>query len=225
MHYFYAPFLPEAGEPVALADEEAAHLFRTLRAAPGTEVGVLDGTGGMGIAVTEAKRTLRLLRKSRATPPGRTLTLACAAPRKQKLDTLLKQAVEFGCSRILLLQCARSVAQPENHERMFKLLLEGCKQSGNPFLPELRENIPLQEALRLFAKEGTAAFFGSVAPAPFPAAMSSRSAWIVGPEGGFTPDEESIMRSLGAIPLNCGPYALRLETAAVAGLALLQTLP
>jgi hypothetical protein len=56
----------------------------------------------------------------------------------------------------------------------------------------------------------------------FPANLSDRAAWVVGPEGGFTDEEELLMRNSGALPLNLGPWVLRLETAASAGIAVLR---
>ena len=224
MHHFYAPELPEPGALAMLDREEESHLFRTLRAAPGLRVGLLDGHGAVAEGVVEPGRSVRVVSRQVASEPSPRLVLACAAPRRQKLDLLLKQAVELGAAEIWLLNCERSVAQPENCARMSKLLLEACKQSGNPYLPVLREGVSLSAALEQLQAADYAVFFGSVAPVANRQRPAPRLAWLVGPEGGFTADEERLLCDRGALPLQLGPYTLRLETAAVAGLALLRAL-
>ena len=153
--------------------------------------------------------------------PETGLLLYTAVPRKAKFNTLLKQAAELGVREIRLLLCERSVAAPEGSDRWETLLQEGCKQSGNPFLPKIAPPVKLAAALAEFSGTG---YFGAVenpgAEAPRPAA--GNVAWFVGPEGGFTAAEEEAMARANIHALNLGPYVLRLETAAVCGLAVLR---
>ena len=102
------------------------------------------------------------------------------------------------------------------------LLQEGCKQSKNPFLPRIVPPVPLAAALEEVRRGGVSAFFGAVRSAERAVAADGDFAWFVGPEGGFTEEEESAMREAGVRGLNLGPYVLRLETAAVCGLAVLR---
>lgn len=224
MHSFRVENLPEAGTEFRLDKEEETHLFRILRARPGEEVQVLDGKGGIGIARVQEGKFLRLLSGRIAEKPALRLILCCAAPRRQKLDTLFKQATELGADQIHLMQCTRSVARPEGSSRWGALLQEACKQSGNPFLPEVVVHDSLQAALE--ALKGNALYFGAVTPpgTPFPAVPACGTAvFLAGPEGGFTDEEEALMIRAGAVGISLGPWILRLETAAVAGLAALRT--
>lgn len=224
MHSFWMDSLPEPGTRFRLPAEEESHLFRTLRARPGEQVRVLDGKGGIGTAEVLQDKYLQLLSGQTAQRPPLRLILCCAAPRRQKLDTLFKQAVELGVHEIHLMHCARSVAKPEGSSRWPVLLQEACKQSGNPFLPEVVVHDSMIAALEALA--GAHLYFGAVTPpgTPFPAVSANGTAvFLAGPEGGFTREEEEMMVRHGAIGISLGPWTLRLETAAVAGLAALRT--
>lgn len=224
MHSFWMDVLPEPGAVFRLPPEEESHLFRILRARPGETVRLLDGKGGSAEAEVRSGRELELVSRRTAPVPEQQLILACAAPRRQKLDTLLKQAVELGAWEIRLMQCARSVAKPEGASRWQTLLREACKQSGNLFLPRIEVHDSLADALDSLADARL--FFGAVRPpdAPFPPVPAAgRSVFLAGPEGGFTPEEEAALAARGAVGISLGPWILRLETAAVAGLAVLRT--
>lgn len=221
MHSFFCNTLGKTGEPVELAKRESDHLFKTLRAAPGDTVELLDGRGGRALATVQPGRVLLTVSREQVPEPETGLLLYTAVPRKAKFDTLLKQAAELGVREIRLLLCERSVAAPEGSDRWETLLQEGCKQSGNPFLPKIAPPVKLAAALAEFSGTG---YFGAVenpgAEAPRPAA--GNVAWFVGPEGGFTAAEEEAMARANIHALNLGPYVLRLETAAVCGLAVLR---
>ena len=223
MHSFWMDDLPEPDAVFRLPPEEELHLFRILRARPGETVRLLNGRGAVAEAEVLAGRELRL-RTSRTMPrPRPELVLACAAPRRQKLDTLLKQAVELGAAAIHLVHCDRSVAKPEGAPRWPALLREACKQSGNAYLPGIAVHDSLDAALD--ALGGARLFFGAVTPpdAPFPPVPADgKIVFLAGPEGGFTPEEEARMTARGAVGISLGPWILRLETAAVAGLAVLR---
>ncbi len=225
MHSFYSENPGRPGEEITLDRREADHLFKTLRARAGEEVELLDGAGACALGRVTSRRTLEILERSDAPEPTRKLHLYTAAPRKAKFDTLLKQAAELGVWSIRPLTCERSVAQPENEERQEALLMEGCKQSKNPFLPKILPALSLPEALREIAEKGYHAWYGSVKETPDTLSGGGDDlAWIVGPEGGFTPAEEEALQAAGIRGLNLGPYVLRLETAAVCGLAVLRRL-
>ena len=218
----------ESGSSFCLDSREEAHLFRILRARPGETVAVLDGHGTVGTAVVEADRRLRLESKRTAAPPVRRLHLYFAPPKKQKLDALLKQAVELGVSELVPVLCERSVVQPGENSvagRWMDLLFEACKQSGNPFLPEVAPPMPFEAALSRARETCGALVVGSNRSGVFPElGNASDVAFFVGPEGGFTDAETDAMFDAGAIPLRIGDWTLRVETAAVAGLGVLNVL-
>ena len=218
----------EPGSFFRLDSREEAHLFRILRARPGETVAVLDGHGTLGTAVVEQDRQLRLESKRAVPPPARRLHLYFAPPKKQKLDALLKQAVELGVYALVPVLCERSVVQPDENSvagRWMDLLFEACKQSGNPFLPVVANPMPFAAALAHARETCGALVVGSNRTGVFPElGAASDVAFFVGPEGGFTDAETEAMFAAGAVPLRIGDWTLRVETAAIAGLGVLNVL-
>ena len=230
MHAFRFDDLASTGSGsfFRLDPREEAHLFRILRARPGETVVVMDGNGMLGTAVVEPDRRLRLESKRTAAPPARRLHLYFAPPKKQKLDVLLKQAVELGVRELAPVLCERSVVQPGESSvsgRWMDLLFEACKQSGNPFLPDVVNPMPFAVALVRARETCGALVVGSNRTGVFPELGAvSDVAFFVGPEGGFTDAETEAMFAAGAVPLRIGEWTLRVETAAVAGLGVLNVL-
>ncbi|MCQ2378173.1 MAG: RsmE family RNA methyltransferase [Victivallaceae bacterium] len=225
IHTLFLSELPAENRRFTLPEEEAAHLFRVFRAAVGDEVEILDGTGRRGYARVLKDKVLEMTRVEIAPPPGKEFHLYCALPRRNKQDDLFRQAAESGVTMIHPVHFSRSVERNEATPRWEMLLREACKQSKNPFLPELGASLSLDEALDDAARRSLAVCFGSVEKVPCPVLPDARGgAWFVGPEGGFTGEEVERMRSRGGIGINLGPYVMRLETAAVAGIAVLRKL-
>ena len=225
MHRVFCADIPAAGEIAEIESREKEHLFKVFRAAPGEEVELLDGRGKIAAGVVESGKVIRVNSVKVFPEPELKLHLCCALPRKQKLDQMLKQAAELGAWSIRPLRCIRSVAEGGPKERWDLLLREACKQSGNPFMPELFPEEKLAPALERLEKENICCYYGAVVPdGKVPAGKGEQRALLIGPEGGFSPEEISLMESKGAIPFNFAPYILRLETAAICGLTALRML-
>lgn len=230
MHAFRFDDLASTGPGsfLSLDPREAPHLFRILRARPGETVALMDGHGTLGTAVVEPDRQLRLESKRTAPPPERRLHLYFAPPKKQKLDALLKQAVELGVYELVPVLCERSVVLPGESSvagRWMDLLFEACKQSGNPFLPSVAIPMPFAAALARARETCGALIVGSNRTGVFPElGEASDVAFFVGPEGGFSDAETDAMFAAGSVPLRIGDWTLRVETAAVAGLGVLNVL-
>lgn len=225
MRSFFCESIGTPGAAAELEEREAEHLFRVLRAVPGDEVTLLDGRGGRAAAVVRPGRRLEVLRRETVAPERPALHLYCAMPRRNRLDAMLTQAVEVGAAAIHPVRFARSVAEPEPGERWLLHLREGCKQSGNPYLPELLPTRSFSEALAEAAASTSFCCYGAIGEGgscAAPAGSVDAVGWFVGPEGGFTPEETESFRAAGVKPLNLGPHVLRLETAAVCGLAVLR---
>ncbi|MEA4863039.1 MAG: 16S rRNA (uracil(1498)-N(3))-methyltransferase [Victivallaceae bacterium] len=227
MRCFYAETIGEPGTELELNRAEASHLFVTLRGRPGERVALLDGNGVSAEAEILAGRRLRVVERELHAPPSLKVHLFCASPRRRELDLILKQAAETGASGVNLIECERSVATPDGGaiDRWRGIVIEGCKQSRNFFAPVLGGPESLSAAVRRVGASGTRMLFGSVAAGGNrPHGLSGEVALFVGPEGGFTPDEEAFMRENGVEGWNFSPNVLRLETAAACGVALLKYL-
>jgi 16S rRNA (uracil1498-N3)-methyltransferase len=148
------------------------------------------------------------------------------------MDQLLRQCAEVGIWRITPVSTAREVAKSGRDdvpERWCQHLVEGCKQAHNPFLPAIESTRSLANALST-AGDHAERWYGAVPipgePLPAPSTVPPNPAggdiaWLVGPEGGFTPAEDETIRAAGFQALSLGPWVLRVETAAIVGAAVL----
>lgn len=227
MRNLFVENLPSPGGKAILERREEEHLFRVLRATPGERFRLLDGRGGVAVAVVLPGRELQVESAEHVSEPELKLHLFFAQPRRNRLDALLPGCAETGVWKLHPVFCARSVAEGAPNGRWRLQLVEGCKQSGNPFLPEVATPKPLLPALRGAASSGMVLFYGRVngeTALPPLSPGSGEVGWVVGPEGGFTPEEERELEALKAHPLNLGPWVMRLETAALCGIAVLRRL-
>ena len=218
--------IPAPGGAAVPERREAEHLFRVLRAAPGERFRLIDGKGGIAVAVVAPERRLAVESVRKCDEPRPRMHLFFALPRRSRLDALLTGCSELGVRELHPVVCSRSVSEGEPNDRWQLHLIEGCKQSGNPFLPEIHAPEPLLSSLRHAAGRGMCLYYGSVDETADPELGSGCTdvGWVVGPEGGFTAEEEASMRELGVSPLHLGDWVMRLETAALCGVAVLRRL-
>ena len=228
MRFFHASDIPESGNVVTLTKQESDHLFGTLRGRVGEYVGLLNGHGVEAEAEIIAGKQLLVHKKIIHPEPHPKIHLFCAAPRRKELDLLLKQCVEAGAWSINLLECERSVAIPDGSalERWQTIAIEGCKQSRNFWAPIISPPVQLKSALaELNGNSNFCKLYGHVAHDKKPIIpQCSDYALFIGPEGGFTADEETLMESCGVMPWHFSHNVSRLENAAVCGVMLLNYL-
>jgi len=224
MHNFYIDKLGKIGDKVLLPSSEAKHLFKTLRAGKGDIIGLLDGRGCNAEAeIIEDKKIIIKKLKQHIEPEIR-IHLFVAVPKRAKMDQLLRQCTEAGVWAVHPIITKYSVAVPDKiSERWNTLLQEACKQAANMFVPKLYKPCSLSEALDEIKNAKMSAFYGAVSSGEQKVPYTSYPdiAWLVGPEGGFSEKEEEQMLSNEVAPLNIGPYIMRVETAAVCGVSLL----
>ena len=229
MHYFFYEGLKNTAieECIKLNKDEAEHLFKILRAAPGDQIRLLDGCGTVADATVIPGKMLQIQNMTLFPMPSLRIHVYVAAPRRQKMEQLLKQAAELGAWRIVPIQCERSVALPSG-ERIAKrgpdLLMEACKQSGNAYLPQLEDPIKCMDAIADAKAKCQKVFFGDPGTSGEPGSLTGDIGYFIGPEGGFSPTEADAIRQAGFLPIRIGHWILRVETAVTAGLAVLNFL-
>jgi 16S rRNA (uracil1498-N3)-methyltransferase len=164
------------------------------------------------------------------------LTLVCAVLARQRMIFVSQKATELGVARILPVFTDHSVG-PEGleHEKAHAWpgqALRAARQCRRSSVPEVRETVPLAEALldevwrstevRLYLDDA-AAGRGDPGCTTGPPRVSTGSAVLaIGPEGGWSDPERERLRNAGALPLALSGRVLRAETAVVAGLTLAQ---
>jgi 16S rRNA (uracil1498-N3)-methyltransferase len=149
------------------------------------------------------------------------LWLAFAPIKKARVDWLVEKAVELGVARLLPVVTQRTIVDKLNLDRMSAHIIEAAEQCGRTALATIDEPIKLAELLRTRDPARTLYFADETGGKPARSAFVPGPALIlIGPEGGFTPDEGAIIRAAAnSMPVSLGPRILRAETAALAAVA------
>lgn len=225
MPYRFFLVNPPPGDLLPVPEEEAHHLTRVLRLAPGAAVEALDGQGNVYFG-TLAELTKRgaLVRVERVeTSPAPTPALhLLVAPTKNldRLEWLLEKATEIGLARFTPLLTQRAERRELKLDRLRKIAVAALKQSGQTWLPQLDELTPYAQALATIAPGAGFIAHLTADPAeraPLLQQLGNRVqvAVLIGPEGDFTPAEVAQARAADCQPVTLGASVLRTETAAL----------
>jgi 16S rRNA (uracil1498-N3)-methyltransferase len=220
--------------PLALCKEHAHYVANVMRAKAGEDVLVFNGRDGEwgGRFETVAKNNVTLLLDAQTRPQADEpdLWLVAAPIKKERIDLVAEKASELGASALWPVFTRRTVMSRVNTERLAAHMVEAAEQCERLSVPVVMEPAPLDKALAgwdagrilLFLDEtGTGAPIAEVL-AGLPAGPL---AVLVGPEGGFAPEERAALAKLPfAKPVSLGPRILRAETAAIAALSIVQAI-
>jgi 16S rRNA (uracil1498-N3)-methyltransferase len=159
---------------------------------------------------------------------GPDIWLAFAPVKKTPSDYLVQKAAELGASVLLPVFTRRTIVSRVNEERMAANAIEAAEQSGLVSVPEIRKAVTLDKLLATWPRERRL-FFCDEGGDARPLAQAVRGAGgtagiLTGPEGGFDPAERETLRALSFVtPVTLGPRILRADTAALAALAIWQS--
>jgi 16S rRNA (uracil1498-N3)-methyltransferase len=222
------------GAEVMLKPDQAHYLFNVLRAAHGTEVAVFNGSDGEWLgAVTRTGRlggsvACRALSRPQRRPPD--LWLVFAPIKKARTDFIVEKAAELGAARVLPVFTRHSNSGRVQTDRLRAHAVEAAEQCGETYVLGVASPVRLDALLDAWDPARRLIFCDEARSAP-PAAEALAAAapgpWaiLIGPEGGFAPEEALRLRGLPfVVPVTLGPRVLRADTAAVAAIALWQAL-
>jgi 16S rRNA (uracil1498-N3)-methyltransferase len=165
--------------------------------------------------------TLSVVEPTRAQESVPDLWLAFAPVKKGRVDWLVEKAVELGVARLLPVVTQRTIVDKLNLDRMRAHIIEAAEQCGRTALAAIDEPVKLDALLRSRDTSRMLYFADETGGMPAARTFESGSAMIlIGPEGGFTPDEAEMVRAAANVrPISLGPRILRAETAALAAVA------
>jgi 16S rRNA (uracil1498-N3)-methyltransferase len=232
--FFISPEAIDADAAI-LDGPEAHHILHVLRLKKGSRIELFDGTGYLYSAVikdiSRDKIFLTLLSSISSLRPKPELHLATPLLKGKKLELVLQKAVELGVMGLhpfISTYCDKQSARGDSSDRWQRIILEACKQCGQPLLPqlspmtsfsELLQNAPRYEHILLcYEKENSR----KISDIPLTPSHGKRILLITGPEGGFSDSEISYAQRHNCAMVSLGPLTLRAETAAIAVLAIVQ---
>ncbi len=209
----------------------AHYLLHVLRLSDGAQVLLFDGKNGEWAAeIASAKKrscVLKVTGKVREQTPAQDLHYAFAPLKQARLDYMVQKAVEMGASVLQPVMTARTAVSRPNIERMQANAIEAAEQCGILAVPGINAPVKLETLLRTCENSRAVVFCDENAPAASPleaiGTLEGRKlAALIGPEGGFSPDERELLLSKDFVyPISLGPRIMRADTAAVAVLALI----
>ena len=236
----YFPRSPEPGESLELPADQLRYLRNVLRLKTGDALTLFDGRGfeysalitGLGGRRAQVKVTA----KNRIPEePAPKITLAQALPKGAKLEWIIQKATELGASVILPFTSARSIPKIQENKkeeklsRWRKIAAEAAEQCGRFDVPEIPGILTFEKALERAAAGSLKVIFWeaeserSLREVLGDNAVGIKDVFVVvGPEGGFGLAEIDRARASGFVTASLGKRVLRVETAALAVLAILQ---
>ena len=151
---------------------------------------------------------------------GPRIHLAVSLPKGRRGDLLFEQATALGAHAIHPILCHHSENRQSRPDRWRRIAAAAAGQCDRDFLPEIQEPRPLDTFLT-DPNLPEERYLALRSAPPLDRAVGAAAVLLVGPEGGFTQEEEAAARERGFEPRSLGPLVLRVETAALAGAVLL----
>ena len=248
MHRFYAPGFVLQQE-VPLPDAEAHHLAKVMRLKEGDLVAVFDGLGHEAVAhvqkIAGRRVTVKAVEKrTTAQEPAIAITLAQALLKGDKMDGVIRDAVMLGVAAIQPFTSARTEVAREavrsgargRQDRWDRTVIASVKQCGRAVVPVVHPTLSLAELLNA---ERDALCLMFVEPAGVPRGSAegantgdslqsletrvpAKATILVGPEGGWEPQEISDALEAGVTLVSLGRRVLRADAAGALAMAVLQ---
>lgn len=231
MHRFFTDRIAEG--TARLADDDVRHAARVLRLKPGDAVTVCDGRGSeydatiTTLSDTAVVCALGKPRDCQSEPDCRVTIFQCL-PKSGKMELIVQKCTELGAEAVVPVVSGRCVAQPTgNFEtrrvRYQRVAEEAAKQSRRGVIPRFGTLTPIDSvdpaAFELFLIAYEAEQARTLKSALRANRSARRVGVLIGPEGGFAPEEVARLTERGAIAITLGARILRTETAGMAMLA------
>ena len=215
----------------ALEQGQAHYVRDVMRLKPGDPLRLFNAEDGEWLGfLTEAARKevrLRIEKKLADASPPPDIDFIFAPLKHARLDYLVQKATELGARRLRPVMTGRTIVDRVNVERMRANAIKAAEQCNLVFVPEVLEPEKLDRVLAgwdparalIYCDEAAE---GSDTLATL-AALKLPAALLVGPEGGFTPEERAGLKRLPFVTaISLGPRIMRADTAGTAALTLVQ---
>ncbi len=218
-----------AGAGVTLEREATNYLINVLRLGNGSEILLFNGRDGEWRASIDAfdKRSCTLVcqEQTRSQERGPDIDYLFAPLKRARLDYMVQKATEMGAARLRPVLTQHTVADRVNLERMRANVIEAAEQCGILNVPDVLEVEKLGKIVADWDPSRLLIFCDEMSDVADPIAAlreepADKFAVLIGPEGGFSADEQRLLRAQPFTrTISLGPRILRADTAAVAALA------
>ena len=221
---------------LTLSGEEARHAIRVMRIKLDEQLEIFDGCGHSAVCtathVTRNEVSCEIQSTQHQEPSSFPITLCQAIPKGGNMELIIQKAVELGIHAIQPLITTRTVARPDSlakkREKWQRIALEACKQCGQNYLPNIEEPINFQQWIKNLSPfdsnlvaaldDRSVHLKTHLEKSPFTGSIGL----LVGPEGDLSPEEYNQAYATGFQPISFGGIIMRVETASIYGLSIIQ---
>jgi 16S rRNA (uracil1498-N3)-methyltransferase len=235
----YVPEIPDTGLDVVLRGPSRRYVRNVLRMGRGDSLVLFDGSGmeypARIIDATTRNVTIRILGKH----PGRSespihIRVGMGLLKANKMDLVIQKISELGVQEVCPVAARRAVPDldpdraEQRRERWQTIAREASRQSGRCAVADVGQVSSLDEFVGRSEDADLSLLFTTEATRPLDELAvqqdirPGRVLLLVGPEGGFSAEEEQIAQGRGFLPVGLGPRVLRAETAAILAVGLVQ---
>jgi 16S rRNA (uracil1498-N3)-methyltransferase len=235
IHNFYLPSLKKNQKIAKIEEEEFFHLRKVLRLKRKEPVMVFNGRGliarGEIGSISSSFALVKLDSFSLFHKTSSKTTLLQSIIKREKMDFILEKATELEVSRIIPVWTKHCVVKMREFNsklrRWQRIMVQACKQAGNPWLPELLPPLEFKIAFKCLEANSLKFVFTSKTKNEIDLLLSrfkENVSVLIGPEGGFSNAEIKLAEEEGFLPLSLGKLRLRSETAGIFALSLIKIL-
>jgi 16S rRNA (uracil1498-N3)-methyltransferase len=223
---------------LVLDQEQVRYVGRALRLRPGDALSVFNGESGefaatvSSIGKTDATLTVGAALTTRTESPLK-VHLVQGVSRGERMDIIVQKATELGVKRISPVLTEYGVVKlggdraQKRREHWEKIAASACEQSGRIRPPLIDSPMPLKT---WFGAKTSATDVdlilqpGAATPMASLQEPKTKVCLLIGPEGGFSEIEYTDAGVAGFTAVSLGPRVLRTETAAIAAIAVAESL-
>ena len=247
MRHYVLPDDYDGSPSFVISGEEDHYLTRVLKKRPGDRFAGLDPLGNrVSILLKSSVDRQSTLVISRETLQGKSksekllldIVLFQCIPKARKMDTIVRQAVEAGVTRIVPVHSENTVVQfdkesgVKKRQRWRRIARQAMQQSGSKRRVEIEEPVSMEEVSKMWRAVSSPGdiplFFHEkrLSEMTLHALLTRPTGKVgvcIGPEGGFSPDEAANLLQSGFQPVYINTNVLRTETAALYAVAAVQT--
>ena len=209
--------------------DQSRYLTQVMRLKLGDSLLAFNGRDGeWRCVITEILKkgvVLRAEEQARTQAMGPDVQLLIAVVKKSALEFAVEKATELGARRVGLVMTHRTQVQHVRMDRLDAIAIEAAEQTGRLDVPVIDEPVKLMDLLDGWEAGRRLMFCDETGGAPVMGALADAGPWaiLIGPEGGFSPEERERLRALPfTTAVSLGPRILRADTAAIAALTLWQ---
>lgn len=225
---FYSETEIHVGMSLELSDSESHHLIHVMRAKVGDELSLFNDTGFEFPATITVKTkkvvTVEILDQNEVNRELEfDMIVAAPLPKSDRQKFLIEKLTEVGVTEYIPVQTQRTSVSPNPKvlEKLSRLVVEASKQCGRNRLMKISNSETFSELCQGEAASNRFQDFEKLIAIPTTDKSTSikidaKKVVLIGPEGGFTPDEMELAANSNWGPVNLGKSILRMETAALA---------